>query len=226
MDAKERKKIRMNKYIVVEGVDYSGKSTVLRYLQQALTERDIDSIITAHPGSTQLGKALRQIIKDPTINVDKQTRSILLAADNMEFQASIAKPLMSSQTWLLADRSNFISSFAYQIADGISMEDVKKCHDVVLNPRKIDHCFIFDIDFDTMAQRKSQRGAELDYYERDKKHFEKLRTAYSRIMDNKHHLTDFIDHDDDYIPNIHFMNGADPTEKSVEKILRTLDLLF
>lgn len=212
------------KYIVLEGLDLSGKSTTIRHLQQALTDRDIDSIITAHPGSTPLGKELRKLIKDPSIKVDKYTRSILLAADNMEFQASIARPMMTSNSWLLADRSNFISSLAYQIADNISIDELRKCHDVVLNPRKINHCFIFDIDHDTMLQRKAERGAELDYYERDKKHFEKLRTAYSRMMDFKDDLVKYIDHDDDYILNIHYMDGTLPTKASVENMLKILFL--
>lgn len=212
------------KYIVCEGPDFVGKSTILKHLQQVLTDIDIDSIITAHPGSTPLGKELRKIIKDPSIKVDKYTRSILLAADNMEFQASIAKPLMTSKSWLLADRSNFISSLAYQIADDISLDELRKCHNVVLNPRKIDHCFIFDIDYKTMVQRKTQRGAELDYYERDKTHFEKLRTAYSRMMDYKDDLIKYVDHDDDYVLNIHYLDGTQPIKTSVEKMLKILSL--
>lgn len=143
----------------------------------------------------------------------------MLAADNMEFQASIAKPMIDRPTWLLADRSNFISSFAYQIADGIGLDDLRFCHQVVLNPRKADHVFVFDIDYDTMVERKMQRGAELDYYERDREHFEKLRTAYRRLLDNKDDLVNYIECDDDWIPYVHYLDGRKSTEESVASIL-------
>jgi dTMP kinase len=166
-------------YIVFEGPDFTGKSTLIERVSEFLTRKNIENIKTGHPGSTPVGQELRKLIKDPSMKIDKHTRAIMLAADNYEFQKQIALP--NPDKWLLADRNNFISSMAYQLADGIKMNDLCKVHDVVIEYRPIDVCFVLDIDFETRQQRKSKRGDVKDYFERDEEHFNNLRNAYKSV---------------------------------------------
>lgn len=170
--------------IVLEGPDYTGKSTLISKIDNYLKSKGQECVVTGHPGSTPVGQTLRGIIKDPSIKIDKHTRAILLAADNYEFQVQHALPSIGK--WLLSDRSNFISSMAYQLADGIKLDDLIKVHDVVIDYRPIDICFVLDIDFETRRARQSKRGIEKDYFERDEEHFNKLRSAYKSLRSDSY----------------------------------------
>jgi len=221
--------MRKGKYICIEGPDYSGKTTAMNMLANKLKNYQIPVITTKHPGSTPVGQKFRDLIKNPAVKMDPYTRSIVLAADNHEFQATIAKPLASSDSWLLADRSNFVSSLAYQIADGIGLENLRLCHDVIPNPRKIDVLFVFMIDYENRIERKKARekieGESIEYYERDREHFMKLLTTYSRLMDYKNDLCKFVEHDDDYIPNVKFIDtSGDSPENVVDQMFECLNV--
>lgn len=199
------------KYICIEGPDMAGKTTTLHNLHAFLKARNINSTITKHPGSTWIGKKIRQIVKDPDAKVLDHTRAMLFAVDNAAFHEEIAKPMIDSDDWLLADRNNFISALAYQIADGISLDEIMQIHSSLVAPRKIDHVFILDIDYEIRQQRKTLREAKVgvvnDYYERDRSHFDKLRQAYRCLMEQKDALHKYVKHNDDYHMNIHIING-------------------
>jgi len=56
------KKIKNGFFITVEGIDGSGKSSVVNFLSSALSDLAFDVIKTREPGGTWLGAALREII--------------------------------------------------------------------------------------------------------------------------------------------------------------------
>jgi len=199
------------KYICLEGPDYCGKTTTLHNLHNFLRTKEINSTITKHPGATWIGQRIREIVKDPDAKVLDHTRAMLFAVDNAAFHEEIAKPMINSKDWLLADRNNFTSALAYQMADGVSLDEIQQIHSSLINPRKIDHVFVLDITYETRMQRQRLReaaeGKVNDYYERDREHFDKLRNAYARLAENKDALHRYVEHDDDYTLNIHMING-------------------
>lgn len=216
------------KYICLEGVDYSGKTTTLHLLHDYLLEKGINSTITKHPGATWIGQKIRKIVKSEDAHVLDHTRAMLFAVDNAAFQEEIAKPMMDSDDWLIADRNNFTSALAYQIADGVSLDEVMQIHSSLLNPRKIDEVFILDISYDTRMKRKLHReaieGEMKDYYERDREHFDKLRRAYLRLSEMKDALHRYVEHNDDYALNIHVIDANVPGEEILEQIVDKLKL--
>lgn len=169
-------------YIVFDGVDLSGKSTALEALSRELTENGIKNRVTKHPGATWIGQKIRSIVKDPEAKVLPITRAMLLAADNMAFHEEIAKPMVGTGEWLFADRNNITSALAYQIADGIPIEQIARLHSSLISPRQVDQVLIFDISWETRVKRLQKRqeaeGKVKDYFERDKEHFLKLKNAY------------------------------------------------
>lgn len=213
--------MEMGQYIVCDGPDFTGKSTVISLLAECLKKNNINSVITRHPGATPVGKKIREMVRDPKIKMDPFTRGILFAADNFEFQASIALPMMESEDWLLADRSNFISSLAYQIVDGCSMKDLQRCHEVVVSYRKIDYCFILTAHYDAICDRKAKRDNEVgkqdEYYERDKDWFYKVRDAYISLSKNADLLSKFAE-------EVHYIDASQPIENVMDDIVSLLPL--
>jgi len=218
------------KYIVFDGVDLSGKSTALEAVVKLLNEAGIKSRLTKHPGATWIGQKIRTIVKDPEAKVLPVTRAMLLAVDNMAFHEEIAKPMIGSDEWLFADRNNITSALAYQIADGIPVDQISQLHSSLINPRQIDHVLIFDISWETRVERLRKRqeaeGKVKDYFERDKEHFLKLKNAYLKMpIDCKSVLTPYIKSTNGNL-NISLIDANQDQENIREQVLFLLNLIM
>lgn len=170
------------KYIVIEGVDYSGKSTMTDHLAQYLIKRGVDVIKTRHPGATHVGHEIRKAIKNSDIELDPLTEALLFAADNSAFVNQKLQPALEAGKWVLADRNNFVSSLAYQTTSGCSLEELDKVHSFLEDPPKIDLLIILRITMDKLLERKKLRGSGPDRYENED-YFESVRSAYDQLID-------------------------------------------
>jgi len=166
---------------IFEGVDCSGKSTICNLISEYLSQQNIKNIITRHPGATLLGQKLREILK--TRKYPPNTEGLLFAADNSAYIHQILLPKLEEEYIIIADRNNFISSMAYQIASGCSYNELSKIHNAVTQPPKIDLLFIMDIDWETYQRRVKLRNEKIDAFEsRGKGYFNKLTAAYRGMM--------------------------------------------
>lgn len=182
------------KFIVLEGIDLSGKSTIAQMLVNWLNDNGIKSILTRHPGSTQIGQELRKIIKESTATIDKNTEALILAADNSAFINQVLKPSLEAGIWVVCDRNNFISSMAYQTASGCSLEQLDKVHSATADkPPKIDLLLIFQISSDTHSQRAAVRGksGRDNFEDRGNDYLNKVMAAYDKILTN-HRILKFV----------------------------------
>lgn len=170
------------KYVIFEGVDYASKSSVLYKLLEYLNQKNQNVHIYKQPGSTWIGNKIREIVKCPESKISDYIRAMLFIIDNISFHEDILK--LSTEDWILLDRNNFISSLVYQVNDGICKQDLIQAFKLVKNKRIADHLFIFDINWDTRCQRAKIRNDKPDHFERDKIHFEMLRSRYLDIYNN------------------------------------------
>ena len=49
-------------FIVFEGIDASGKSTLIKALSDKLTEKSLQYIVTREPGGTPLAEEIRELL--------------------------------------------------------------------------------------------------------------------------------------------------------------------
>jgi dTMP kinase len=96
--------------IALEGIDGSGKTTQARLLAPvgaAVT-------VTAEPGATALGLALRGLLLDPGLPpVAERSEALLLAADRAQHVAEVVAPALAAGRWVVTDRFSG-STLAYQ----------------------------------------------------------------------------------------------------------------
>ena len=59
----------MSKFIVFEGVDGAGKSTILEELKKYCLVDNIDSVFTREPGGSSIGSQMRALIDKESKNV-------------------------------------------------------------------------------------------------------------------------------------------------------------
>ncbi len=101
-------------FITLEGIEGSGKSTIIDRLASYLQNRDRETLITREPGGSELGKKLRTILLSPqTDNLTGEAELFLFLADRAQHVHSLIKPALKQGLIVLSDRFTD-STLAYQ----------------------------------------------------------------------------------------------------------------
>ncbi len=102
------------KFITFEGPEGSGKSTVMKAVQKALSEKNIDVMATREPGGIKISENIRKIILDvKNTEVDARTEALLFAASRRQHVIEKIRPALAKDQVVLCDRY-IDSSLAYQ----------------------------------------------------------------------------------------------------------------
>lgn len=136
--------VRVSKYLALEGVDGSGKSTVGRALVEALDRRGTEAILVREPGGTALGEAVRSLLLDSQ-TLDDWAEVFLFAAQRAELARDVIQPALEAGTWVISDRS-YYSSIAYQgRARGLGEDKVRTINETGLDGVIPDFVFVLDV---------------------------------------------------------------------------------
>ncbi|WP_343188064.1 dTMP kinase [Buchnera aphidicola (Ceratoglyphina bambusae)] len=110
--------MKKNKFIVLEGIEGSGKSEMCFYLYKILSKNNINKVICVRqPGGTIICEKIRKIIKEEIKDdkIDKKTEILLLYASRIQLIENKIKLYLKNDYWVICDRHN-LSTMAYQIA--------------------------------------------------------------------------------------------------------------
>lgn len=136
---------RVSKYIALEGVDGSGKTTVARALVARLEGLGHLAEMVREPGGTELGEAVRTLLLDSE-HLDDWAEVFLFAAQRAELAREVIAPALAAGRWVVSDRT-YYSSIAYQgRARGLGEDRVRSINEVGLDGAIPDHVFIIDVD--------------------------------------------------------------------------------
>ncbi|MDD1653998.1 MAG: dTMP kinase [Methanomicrobiales archaeon] len=104
--------------ITIEGIDGSGKSSLVEGLKGRLS--DLDPLFTREPGATWVGDQVRRAIAE---RVDPVTEALLFAADHAAHLATLVAPALREGRLVISDRYTD-SRYAYQsvMLDGVLPE--------------------------------------------------------------------------------------------------------
>ena len=165
------------KFITLEGIEGSGKSTSLDTISKILETLDIEFIITKEPGGGPLGKDLRKILLDKKTFISPEVELLLMMADRKNHIDNIVEPSLEKGVWVISDRY-LDSSYAYQ--GGGRQIDTSKI-DLLTELLKLpipDLTILFDLSPEIALERAKNRS-ELDRFESEPIDFHKrIREAY------------------------------------------------
>ena len=94
--------------ITLEGIDGTGKSTLMRALAGLLA--DLDPVFTREPTESWTGEAVRRGIAE---EIDPVAEALLFAADHAHHIASVVRPALEAGRLVVSDRYSD-SRYAYQ----------------------------------------------------------------------------------------------------------------
>jgi guanylate kinase/dTMP kinase len=98
-------------FVALEGIESSGKSTLIKIIAAKLEARGVPVRMTREPGGTPFGAGLRSLLLADTLT--PRTEALLFAADRAEHVSKLIAPLLSTNMVVLCDRYE-TSSVVYQ----------------------------------------------------------------------------------------------------------------
>ena len=167
----------IGKFITLEGIEGSGKSTSLRDITKILEKYSINYITTKEPGGGPLGTELRSMLLNKKSNITSEVELLLMMADRKDHIDNLILPNLKKGVWVLSDRY-LDSTYAYQ-GGGRQIESstIDKLANI-LNLPKPDLTILFDLPPDVALERAAKR-ASLDRFESEPVEFHtRIRKAY------------------------------------------------
>lgn len=200
------------KFITLEGIEGSGKSTSLDTISKILETLDIEFIITKEPGGGPLGKDLRKILLDKKTFISPEVELLLMMADRKNHIDNIVEPSLEKGVWVISDRY-LDSSYAYQ--GGGRQIDTSKI-DLLTELLKLpipDLTILFDLSPEIALQRAKNRS-ELDRFESEPIDFhQRIREAYLNLANDNVERYVVIDASKD------IQNVKDQVQKKVNQFI-------
>lgn len=127
MAAEKPKKPGKGKFIVVEGIDGSGKGTIIAMLRSYLLNRGIkagDILVTAEPTEGIYGKKIRKILRAGRNPRERAAELLsLYLRDRREHVSRVILPSLARGMVVLCDRYKY-STIAYQSAQGLPKKEL------------------------------------------------------------------------------------------------------
>ena len=149
-------------FITFEGADGCGKTTQQKLAAQYLEKKGFEVTLTREPGSTELGKKVREILLHYEGDVSDRAESFLFLADRAQHIDMLVNPSVDLGKIVLCDR-HIDSTVAYQgYGRGIDIERIKMLNNIATNGKKPDLTIVFDVDVETSQHRV---GSEKDRME-------------------------------------------------------------
>lgn len=126
-------------YLAFEGIEGTGKSTIVRLLAEKLESEGRKVVVVREPGGTPTGERIREALLHGE-DVDSWAEALLFAAQRSQLAAEVIRPALASGACVLGDRSVY-SSLAYQgFARGLGVEEVRAVNEAGLGgtwPEKV-----------------------------------------------------------------------------------------
>ena len=200
--------IKKYRYIAIEGIDGSGKTTIANLLYSKLSEKYNKITLMKEPYDNDLSKKIKEIIsKEHEKNLDYGYLLALLFTADRSIKNIDLKKYLNSDYIIISDRSVY-STFSYQILyEGMNIEWLRCVSKYIIRP---DITFILDVDPRIAVERINSRNKNITSYE-NTEFLKKVRENFLKLKE--------IFPDD----NIIYIDGKEKTEEILKKILNIIE---
>lgn len=101
------------RFLVVEGTEGAGKSTLITALADRLRLAGADPLLVREPGGTPAAERIRSLLLEPGMSIDPVSEMYLFLAARADLVARVIRPALEAGRVVLADRFE-LSTEAYQ----------------------------------------------------------------------------------------------------------------
>ncbi len=171
-------------FIVLEGGEGTGKSTIGKWLKQKLEKQGKKVFLTREPGGngSPVAEKIRKIILDKDSNVLPLTEAYLFAASRAQHVREVIIPHLLNDEIVLCDRFVY-SSYAYQGSGRkLGIENIKNINALAVDDCLPDLVLVFDLEPRLGIQRKQQACQDFNRLDNENLKFHQtVREAYLEL---------------------------------------------
>lgn len=172
----------MSLFITFEGIEGCGKSTQSKALKNRFARRGIPVLLVKEPGSTAVGKVVRQLLKHKLeIELHPTTELLLFEVARAQLISEIIQPTLKKGINVICDRYGD-STLAYQgYGRGLDLETIDCLNKISTGGLSPAITFLPDLGVEEGLKRKGKASAH-DRFEREKRDFhQKVREGYLQM---------------------------------------------
>jgi dTMP kinase len=160
-------------FLVIEGLDGSGKTTQASLLAHKLSQ-SYKVLLTAEPSRGKIGSFIREGCLYEQTRLPTEAEALLFAADRIEHMQKELKPALDEGKLVICDRYVY-SSLAYQGSAGLSLDWIKTINARALQP---DFSFFIDVPPEKVIERLQRKKSVMETLETQ----QKVREAYMKYV--------------------------------------------
>ena len=170
-------------FLVFEGLDGSGKSTLMQAVDLELRQRGQTSRLTREPGGTPLAEDIRKLLlrTDGEVPV-APTELLLYAASRAQHVSGVIRPSLDRGEWVMCDRFSASSVSFQSFARGVKRANVDWLNRFAEQGTAPDLYILLDLTVDESERRQGRRqgaGQAADRMESESRAFhERVRQGY------------------------------------------------
>jgi dTMP kinase len=162
-------------FIVVEGIDGSGKDTHIRYLSDKLQGMGYNVLKTAEPSRNQVGNFLRIYQRRNEKRIPAETEALLFAADRYNHVKNVIEPAIKRGHIVLSNRY-YYSTLAYQGSMGVDLDWIREINRFAPRP---DLAVLLDILPEYSLQRLKRKTTIFE----DVANLRRVRNIYMQLVE-------------------------------------------
>ena len=175
------------RFIALEGVEGTGKSTQGRRLAAFLRSHGLEVVETREPGGTEIGERIRDLVLHaPGLDVPPETELFLILAARAAFVRRVVAPALESGAWVLSDRFD-LSTLAYQgYGRRIDLAVIGELNRVATGGLVPDLYLLLDLDAQEGRSRQHRQGKGGDRIESEGVDFlARVRDGYVELAESR-----------------------------------------
>lgn len=154
-------------FLVIEGPEGAGKSTLARELEARLRREGIPVLLVREPGGTPLAEGARALVLDPALATPPAAELFLMLAARADLVAGVIRPRLAEGWVVIADRFD-LSTMAYQVAGrGLPRDGVVAANAIATGGLRPDLTLVLDLPPGTGEARQRAAGKSRDRMERE-----------------------------------------------------------
>ena len=161
-------------FIVIEGLDGSGKTTQATLLAEKLSKK-YKVLLTAEPSRGKIGIFIREGCLYEDQRLPTEAEALLFAADRIEHMQKELKPALDEGNLVICDRYVY-SSLAYQGSAGLSLDWIKTINARALQP---DFCVFIDVPPEKVIERLQRKKSVMETLDTQ----QKVREIYLKYVE-------------------------------------------
>lgn len=153
------------KIISFEGIDGSGKSTIVKQISQKLISHGTKVLCLQEPGTTAMGLQIRSLLKS-SINRSKLSELLLFEASRADMVKSVIMPAMTKYDYIFIDRY-VDSTLAYQgYGNETNLDIIRIANKIAMQNIIPDKRILVDVSLKTASLRRQKRNnTDIDVFD-------------------------------------------------------------